>query len=105
MYRLGLEAMLGFVKTGNTLRVDPVIPPAWDGYEIDYQYGNTHYHIEVHNPEHLACGVQRVEVDGKQLEGTGIILADDGLRHSVEVIMGDDRETQPLAAEFAPDTT
>ena len=38
MYRLGLEAILGFHKIGNTLQIDPVIPPAWDRYEITYQY-------------------------------------------------------------------
>ncbi|MHB9031975.1 MAG: GH36-type glycosyl hydrolase domain-containing protein, partial [Anaerolineae bacterium] len=37
MYRLGLEAILGFSKRGNNLRIEPVIPPEWDGYEINYR--------------------------------------------------------------------
>ena len=33
MYRLGMEAILGFKIMGETLHIDPVIPPEWDGFE------------------------------------------------------------------------
>ena len=89
MYRFGLTALLGFKKTGDTLRIDPVIPPSWDGFEITYQFGATSYQIKVNNPTHIAHNVQGVKLDGKILEDTVIPLVEDGQEHSVEVMMGD----------------
>jgi cyclic beta-1,2-glucan synthetase len=89
MYRLGLTAILGFKKTGNILRIDPVIPPTWDGYEIQYQFGATSYKIKVDNPQHLAHHVKAVKLDGNILEDHAIRLVDDRQDHKVEVIMGD----------------
>jgi cyclic beta-1,2-glucan synthetase len=88
MYRLGLDALLGFHKTGDSLRIDPVIPPGWDGFELRYRFGAAHYIIQVLNPNHLPRGVQSVKLDGKVME-TGVIpLVDDGQEHKVEVMMG-----------------
>jgi cyclic beta-1,2-glucan synthetase len=96
MYRLGLTGLLGFKKTGNTLRIDPVIPPTWDGFEINYQFWATSYHIKVYNPRHLAHNVEYVKLDGKMLDDQTIPLVDDGQEHKVEVIMGDQIETDHL---------
>jgi cyclic beta-1,2-glucan synthetase len=96
MYRLGLTALLGFKKTGNTLRIDPVIPPSWDGFEIHYQFGATSYQIKVFNPSHLAHHVQFVKLDGKILDDKVIPLVDDGQEHNVEVIMGDQTTSNQL---------
>jgi cellobiose phosphorylase len=89
MYRFGLIALFGFKKTGDTLRLDPVIPPSWDGFEIPYQFGATSYQIMVNNPTHIAHNVQGVKLDGKILEDTVIPLAEDGQEVSVAVMMGD----------------
>jgi cyclic beta-1,2-glucan synthetase len=99
MYRLGLTAILGFKKTGNNLRIDPVIPPTWDGFEIHYKFGVTSYQIKVYNPRHIAHKVQYVKVDGKKLDNAVIPLIDDGKEHSVDVLMGDQREGRPLPSE------
>jgi cellobiose phosphorylase len=88
MYRLGLEAILGFQKMGNTLRIDPVIPPAWDGFEIRFQYGETVYQIEVHNPEHVAHHVREILLDGQAMNNLSIPLAGDQQAHKVVVAMG-----------------
>ncbi len=93
MYRLGLTALLGFKKTGDTLRIDPVIPPTWDGFEIKYKFGATSYQIKVNNPKHLAHNVQLVKLDGKMLDDRTIPLVDDGEEHSIEVMMGDQVES------------
>ncbi len=92
MYRFGLTALLGFKKTGDTLQIDPVIPPTWDGFEINYQFGATSYLIKVSNPMHIAHNVQHVKLDGKTLEPKTIPLVNDGQEHTVEVIMGDQGE-------------
>jgi cellobiose phosphorylase len=81
--------MLGFKKIGNTLRIDPVIPPHWEGFEIRYQFGASSYQITVSNPRHLARSVQVVKMDGKMLENKVIPLVDDAQQHFIEVILGD----------------
>ncbi|MDP2966598.1 MAG: glucoamylase family protein [Pelolinea sp.] len=88
MYRLGLEAILGFQKIGNTLHIDPVIPPTWDGFEIRYQFGESVYLIQVHNPEHVARHVQQMLLDGQPLNDESIPLVDDKQEHRVVVTMG-----------------
>jgi len=93
MYRFGLTALLGFKKTGDTLRIEPVIPPTWDGFEITYQFGAASYHIKVNNPAHIAHNVQLVKLDGKMLDDQNIPLIDDGEEHNVEVILGDPGES------------
>jgi cyclic beta-1,2-glucan synthetase len=88
MYRLGLEAILGFQKIGNTLHMDPVIPPTWDGFEIRYQFGESVYLIQVHNPEHVARHVRQMLLDGQPLNDGSIPLVDDKQEHRVVVTMG-----------------
>ena len=90
MYRLGLEAILGFRKTGNILHITPIIPPAWDGFEIRYQFGKSVYLIQVHNPEHVTSHVRQILLDGQPLLNDGYIpLVDDQQEHGVVVTMGE----------------
>jgi cellobiose phosphorylase len=88
MYRLGLEAMLGFHKIGNTIYIDPVIPPAWDGFEIRYRFGQSLYLIEVNNPEHVTRNVRKMLRDGQPQKDVSIPLIDDNQEHRVVVTMG-----------------
>ncbi len=91
LYRLGLEAVLGLTLTGgNTLHLDPVIPPTWDGFEITYRFGQASYQIKVINPRHVASGVRGMTLDGKLVEE--IRMEDDGQEHQVEVVMGEEKE-------------
>ncbi len=77
MYRLGVEALLGINREGNTLLVNPVIPPEWDGFSVDYRYGQTTYHIEVKNPNHVTHSAPNPPIP----------LVDDGQPHAVEVTL------------------
>ncbi len=88
MYRLGLEAILGFQKIGDSLRIDPVIPPGWDGFEIRYQFGQSVYHIQVHNPEHVTRNIRQRLLDGQTLNDDRFTLIDDGREHRIVVRMG-----------------
>jgi cyclic beta-1,2-glucan synthetase len=88
MYRLGLEAILGFRKIGKTLQIDPVIPPAWDGFEIKYKYGQSLYLIQVDNPDHISRNVRQIHLDGQPLRDGSIPLVDDQREHQVVVTMG-----------------
>ena len=47
MYRVAVEAILGFTKRGETLRIRPCLPDAWPGFSITYRYGRSTYDIAV----------------------------------------------------------
>lgn len=88
MYRLGLQAILGFKKIGDTLQIDPVIPPDWDGFEIRYQFGDSVYLIQVDNSAHVSTHVRQIILDGQTLNDRSIPLVDDHLEHQVVVVLG-----------------
>ena len=92
MYRVGLEAILGFTKLGDPLTIEPCVPADWQEYRIDYRYGGSTYDM-VMNPDGGEGGVVEVSVDGGAIEGDAITLVDDGDRHTVEV-----RRTAPRPA-------
>jgi cyclic beta-1,2-glucan synthetase len=88
MARLGLEAILGLKKVGDTLRIDPCIPQDWSAYEMTYRYQESVYRIRVENPDSVNRGVARVLVDEDELENEQVPLTDDGEAHRVRVILG-----------------
>jgi cyclic beta-1,2-glucan synthetase len=89
MYRVALETLLGIrVEGGTTLRIEPCIPAAWDGFEITVRRsGGTSYVVRVENPHRGTRGVERLEVDGRPVEGTGVAMIDDGMTHQVRVVL------------------
>jgi cyclic beta-1,2-glucan synthetase len=88
MYRLGIEAILGFTRLGDRLMIDPCIPGNWPGFRITYRSGKTTYLIRVENPEGANRGVRQVMLDGVSLTDNLIPLVDDGSQHEVGVLMG-----------------
>jgi cyclic beta-1,2-glucan synthetase len=85
MYRVGIEGILGFIKRGDSLLLDPCVPDSWPEYTIEYRHGKSHYHITVRSPAGMALQPGRVSLDGRVLEGLAIPLVDDGRRHVVVV--------------------
>ncbi len=85
LYRVGLEAILGFTKLGDTLVIDPCIPSEWPEFAIEYRHGETIYSINVKNPAHVQRGVTSTTVDGVESQ---IDLVDDGLRREIVVTLG-----------------
>ena len=90
MYQAGVEGILGFRLRGTNLLLDPCIPRAWPGFEIDFRYHSARYEIVVENPQGVCRGVISAELDGTALTaGAAVIpLADDGFTHSVRVVLG-----------------
>ncbi len=88
MYRLGIEAILGITRAGDSLQINPCIPTNWPGYHFTYRFGRTSYLVQVDNPERITCGVRQVTLNGVPLHDNLIPLADDGLPHEVCVLMG-----------------
>ncbi len=93
MYRVGLEAILGFRKQGNTLWIEPCVPPDWPELSIEYRCGRSLYSIRVESPEAVGRLGGEVTLDGDKLESAAIPLHDDGRRHEVVV--------RPLASRVA----
>lgn len=89
MHRVGLEHILGFCKNGTKLFIDPCIPKDWNGFNIEYRYMDTIYHISVLNPYRVSGGVKTIRVDGKPEQRGYIELIDDKARHLVEITLGD----------------
>lgn len=89
MYRLGIEAILGITRVGDSLNIDPCIPSDWPGFKADYRFGSTQYKISVKNPHNTDHSTMRGQVllDGIPLNGSLIPLVDDGQPHEVYVLM------------------
>ncbi|KRE85950.1 glycosyl transferase family 36 [Rhodanobacter sp. Soil772] len=93
LYRAGLEAMLGFHKQGDHLRIDPCTPKDWPGFGITYRHHGkqhvTRYDIDVQNPDRVCTGVVRIDMDGQTLAADDAIpLADDGGTHRLCILLG-----------------
>ncbi|HEV7668051.1 MAG TPA: glucoamylase family protein [Thermoanaerobaculia bacterium] len=88
MYRAAVEWILGCRVRGNELHLDPCIPRAWRGFTIELRFGRARYTIEVENPRAAMKGVTSRELDGAPVAGPEIPLKDDGLSHTVRVVLG-----------------
>jgi cyclic beta-1,2-glucan synthetase len=89
MHRLGIEMVLGMRRRGQGLDLSPCIPSSWPGFEVDYRFGNSMYHIRVENPDGVSTGIRTVTLDGNQMTANEIRLVDDGSQHEVRVQMGE----------------
>ena len=88
LYRVGLEAILGFRRQGDRLKIEPCVAPDWPGYELTYRYGSATYHVVVGNAAGTGRGVRTVTVDSQTLSDGEITLVDDGKVHEVSVELG-----------------
>ncbi|MFN2303713.1 MAG: GH36-type glycosyl hydrolase domain-containing protein, partial [Anaerolineales bacterium] len=68
LYRLGMEAILGFKLQGDNIFIDPCIPSHWDKYTLTYRYKHSTYQILVKNPDHIEKGVKLITLDGNYLD-------------------------------------
>jgi cyclic beta-1,2-glucan synthetase len=88
MYRAWVEEILGLQVRGEQMRIDPVIPAAWEGFSLRYRHDETVYEIHVENPHGCERGVAWVEMDGRRVRD-GVIQLERGLvKHQVLVRMG-----------------
>jgi cellobiose phosphorylase len=88
LYRVGVEAILGFQLRGTNLRVAPCIPKSWPGFEMIYRHRSATYRIQVDNASGAGRGVEAVELDGEQLPDDTVPLSDDSKTHTVLVRLG-----------------
>ena len=83
LYRLLVESLLGLTLEAGKLRLAPLLPPEWDGYELDYRHRGTPYRIRVRQCDTGTAG--SVRLDGVPQPDGRIPLHDDGVEHRVEV--------------------
>ena len=85
MYRVALEAIVGFTKRGDRFRMEPRVPAAWPELRLEYRHGGTTYEVVVEQPHRATGGRQQVELDGHASDGEWVHLVDDGRRHAVVI--------------------
>lgn len=68
LQKVVVEWILGVRATEEGLLIDPCIPPDWDGYTVRRLFRGCTYRITVHNPGRRSQGVQKILVDGTQVE-------------------------------------
>ncbi len=67
-YFAATQHLLGVRPDYAGLRLDPVVPAAWDGFTVRRRFRGAEYHIAVENPRHVESGVRVIEVDGVAVE-------------------------------------
>jgi len=87
MYVAGTQYILGLRPEYAGLRVDPCIPPEWEGFRAVRRFRGAVYEIEVRNPRRVSRGVCSLKVDGKPVEGS-LVPVFSGGRHTVEAELG-----------------
>ncbi|HUS67750.1 MAG TPA: glucoamylase family protein [Kofleriaceae bacterium] len=90
MYRLVLESLLGVRIEVDRLRVEPLMPPSWESFDVHYRHRNTVHHIHVRNLGGGGRIVRRVVFDGVEQPERTVPLRDDGVEHHCQVDVGGD---------------
>ena len=87
MYEAGIRYILGLNIEGNILRLSPCIPSNWNEYKIRFKFGNSVYNIKVINKSGKNTGINKIYLDGVEIEDKQILLENTGKIYSVEVQM------------------
>ena len=83
MSQLLIEALLGFDRRGDRLRMRPLLPRGHAGFTMRYRHGETGYVIDV-RPAGSAADAG-VLLDGTVVDDGAVMLRDDGVPHAVTV--------------------
>lgn len=86
-YQAGTQYILGLRPTYSGLRLDPCIPPEWDGFRVTRVFRGATFDITVRNPQHVSKGIVALEVDGEPVAGDVIPIRPPGGRHTVTAVM------------------
>ncbi|CAA6689546.1 MULTISPECIES: GH36-type glycosyl hydrolase domain-containing protein [unclassified Lentimonas] len=69
LFRGVVEDMLGVRAEYDGLRIDPCLPPHWDGVSVRREFRGSVFNIRINNPDMLEKGTLEIRVDGALLEG------------------------------------
>ena len=88
MYRAGLEAILGLRREGESLVLDPCLPPDWTDVSLRYLHEDAVYDIAISASGESPRSVSRIELDGLTLtQQRSIPLDARRAMHTVKVIL------------------
>ncbi len=87
-YLAATQWILGVRPEYEGLRIDPCIPPEWDGFSVRRKFRGQRYQLHVHNPGHVSKGEVRMTVDGKSLPDNLVPLDLPSGEHIVEAWLG-----------------
>lgn len=86
-YKAGIEYILGFKIENNMLKINPCISKDWREFSMRYKFGRSIYNIKVKNPSGKCFGVNKILVNGEEVQNKAILLVDDGRVNEVVVEM------------------
>ncbi len=88
-YHAATQHLLGIRPEAGGLRIDPCIPAAWSGFEVDRVFRGMKLHIKVRNPGGAQRGIRSMTIDGVERPGTALVQLHE-LRDgaSIEVTLG-----------------
>ena len=84
-YKAGIEYILGLKIENGIMSIEPCIPKEWKEFNIKYKWKNSFYNIIIKNPNGKNFGVDKVLLNGQEVENS-IKLQDNG-SYNVEVIL------------------
>jgi cellobiose phosphorylase len=87
VYHAATKYILGVRPEHGGLKIDPCIPPAWDGFSATRRFRGATYRITVKNPEHVSKGRVSLTVDGSAVHGAIVPVFADGEVHDVAATM------------------
>ena len=82
------QYILGIRPTMDGLAIDPCLPSSIEGFTCERLYRGVRYHIRVEKPNGVSKGVQRLVVNGKQIDGNVIPLVTNATDCDVQVVIG-----------------
>jgi cellobiose phosphorylase len=82
------QYILGVQPQYDGLKIDPCIPPSWDGFKVTRKFRGATFHITIKNEVHVSKGVKQIKLDGALLDGNIVPLQTKGTTHQVEIFMG-----------------
>ena len=82
------QAILGLKPTLGGLKIDPCIPSDWKGYSVSRRYRGALYRITVENPNGVEHGIEKILVNGKEVESNVLQTAEAGSMVEVKVTLG-----------------
>lgn len=85
MYQLIISAFIGLQKAGDALSFKPCIPGEWNTFELNYQFGDTTYHIGFVQTVSSIAKEMQLFLDGEFLQNGIVPLVNDGKIHEVKI--------------------
>ena len=82
------QYILGVYPTLTGLSINPCVPKTFGDFTMTRKYRNVQYNIKVENPNGVEKGVEKLLVDGVEVEGNVIPYKEDKSSYDITVIMG-----------------